>query len=41
MKSPVIKLLAFLAFSGNLLAQSAADPVLMTINGKPVSEIRI
>ncbi len=36
MKSPVIKLLAFLAFSGNLLAQSAADPVLMTINGKPV-----
>jgi len=35
MKSPVITLLTFLAFSGSLLAQSA-DPVLMTINGKPV-----
>jgi peptidyl-prolyl cis-trans isomerase SurA len=35
MKSPVITLLAFLAFSGSLFAQ-ATDPVLMTINGKPV-----
>lgn len=35
MKSPVITLLAFLALSGSLLAQ-AADPILMTINGKPV-----
>ena len=35
MKSLVITLLAFIAFSGSLFAQ-AADPVLMTINGKPV-----
>ena len=35
MKSPVITLLAFLALSGSLFAQ-ASDPVLMTINGKPV-----
>ena len=35
MKSPVITLLAFLAFSGSLFAQTT-DPVLMTINGKPV-----
>jgi peptidyl-prolyl cis-trans isomerase SurA len=35
MKSPVITLLAFLALSSSLLAQ-AADPILMTINGKPV-----
>ncbi|MDD3321978.1 MAG: peptidylprolyl isomerase [Paludibacter sp.] len=35
MKSPVITLLAFIALSCSLFAQ-AADPVLMTINGKPV-----
>lgn len=35
MKSTVITLLAFIAFSSGLFAQ-AADPVLMTINGKPV-----
>lgn len=35
MKSPLITFLAFILFSGNLFAQSA-DPVLMTINGKPV-----
>ena len=35
MKSPVITLLAFLALSISLFAQ-AADPILMTINGKPV-----
>jgi len=35
MKSPVITLLAFLALSSSLFAQ-AADPILMTINGKPV-----
>jgi peptidyl-prolyl cis-trans isomerase SurA len=35
MKSPVITLLAFIAFSGSLFAQ-AADPVIMTINNKPV-----
>jgi peptidyl-prolyl cis-trans isomerase SurA len=35
MKSLVITLLAFIAFSGSLFAQ-AADPVLMNINGKPV-----
>lgn len=35
MKSAVISLLAFLTFSLSLVAQST-DPVLMTINGKPV-----
>ncbi len=35
MKSPLITFLAFILFSGSLFAQSA-DPVLMTINGKPV-----
>ena len=35
MKSPVITLLAFIALSCSLFAQ-ATDPVLMTINGKPV-----
>ena len=35
MKSPVVSLIAFFAFTGSLLAQST-DPVLMTINGKPV-----
>jgi Parvulin-like peptidyl-prolyl isomerase len=33
--SLVVTLLAFITFSGSLFAQ-AADPVLMTINGKPV-----
>ena len=35
MKSPVVSLIAFFAFTGSLLAQST-DPVLMTINGKLV-----
>ena len=35
MKSPVITLFAFLAFSSSLFAQ-AADPVLMTLNGNSV-----
>jgi len=35
MKSSVITLLAFLALSGSIFAQTA-DPILMTINGKPV-----
>ena len=34
-KSRVITLLAFITFSGSLFAQTV-DPVLMTINGKPV-----
>lgn len=35
MKSPVVTFLAFITFSSSLFAQ-ASDPVLMTINGKPV-----
>jgi peptidyl-prolyl cis-trans isomerase SurA len=35
MKSPVITLLAILALSGSVFAQ-VTDPVLMTINGKPI-----
>ena len=35
MKSPVIKLFAFLALSASTFAQTT-DPVLMTINNKPV-----
>jgi peptidyl-prolyl cis-trans isomerase SurA len=35
MKSPVIKLIAFLALSAGTFAQTS-DPVLMTINNKPV-----
>ena len=35
MKSPVIKLVAFLALSVSTFAQTT-DPVLMTINKKPV-----
>ena len=37
MKSPVIKLFAFLALSSSMVAQTT-DPVLMTINNKPVQK---
>lgn len=37
MKSLVVTLLAFFAFAGSVFAQSA-DPILMTINGKPVQK---